>query len=222
MRLRRRWLRIARETPAQRLFRRALTPRQVSHRLDVDRQHDRLHRGLFPEDDSSAWAASASPTAVRKGAEASRSRTPRCTRRSARPHIRTSARVRTSDVPSRHPRQPYRPARPRRVRRRPAGGAVRRPNSIRPEGRSQVLDRDHAPARRVLRRRPGDLRPAARTAWDRVPARLLARARIDPVRPDGELRRAGTQARARKRARLVRSAPPTGRTHFRSSCLATG
>ena len=45
-----------------------------------------------------------------------------------------------------------------------------------------------------------DVRPTARSARNRVPAALLARPLDDPVRPNGELRRAGAQARARKRA----------------------
>ena len=64
-------------------------------------------------------------------------------------------------------------------------------------GRSRPRRR-RPPARRVLRRHAARVRPAARPAGHAVPARRLAGPGDDPVRRDGELRRAGPPARPRR------------------------
>ena len=65
------------------------------------------------------------------------------------------------------------------------------------DGGCTVLDDTATTTRRLLRRRPDRLRPPARPQRHRVSAPLLARARDDSLRADGELRRTGAQARAR-------------------------
>ena len=92
--------------------------------------------------------------------------------------------------------------------------------------RAAVRDDDafaevRGPARRVLRRDPHRLRPAAAARGDRVPAGRVGPAVRHPLRLDHQLRRAGPPGRQPDR-RPGPSGWPTGGTRSPSSSRATG
>ena len=117
-------------------------------------------------------------------------------------------------------RQPDRPPRPRRHASGPRRCAVPRAR-VPARGRVTGAGRRRRAARVLLRGRADRVRLAARPQRQRVPAPLLARARDDPLRPDGQLRRAGTGGSATAPRRRARSAPRTARTRCRSCSPAT-
>src|SRR3954471_13623144 len=110
---------------------------------------------------------------------------------------RESRALHTTDA-ARSRRQSHRAARSGRLRDGPRGRALRRqPDSAR--GALTGPGGGETAARCLLHGRPRRVRSAARAPGHRLQPALLARAPHDPLRPDGELRRAGAAARPRQR-----------------------